>query len=68
MLVVDRFEDGYAIIENGDEYFKIKKRQLPEAAKEGSILKVSDKGYEIDIEATEMRRKEILKLQDSLWE
>ena len=68
MLIIDRFENDTAVIENGEEMINIPRSLLPENAKEGDIITESGGGYIIDETATDKRRQEILDLQDSLWE
>ena len=67
MLIIERFEGNTAIIEDGGKYFEVSREDLPENASEGDVLKKVGSIYEIDKEKTESRRKEILKLQNSLW-
>ena len=66
MLIIERFEGNTGIIEDG-EHFEVSREDLPENACEGDVLKKVGSIYEIDKEKTESRRKEILKLQNSLW-
>ncbi len=67
MLILERFEENIAVIENGEEHIKTDRIRLPENAKEGDILIEINGRYEIDSIQTQKRREEILKLQDSLW-
>lgn len=67
MLILERFEENVAVIENGENHIKIDRNELPENAREGDILIEKNGIYEIDSIQTEKRRKEILKLQNSLW-
>ena len=60
LSVVRVFPKSKARLQNGRE-------DLPENACEGDVLKKVGSIYEIDKEKTESRRKEILKLQNSLW-
>ena len=57
--VIDRFEDNYAIIGCGDEYFNIPKDVLPEGASEGDILNITINTA--DTEAASVRVKDRLK-------
>ena len=73
MLIVDRFEGNFAVCElvdkdSGTTQILIEKEKLPLNVKEGDVLFVSEKGYEIDLTQTEKRREKIKKLQNSLWE
>lgn len=38
MLIIDRFEGMFAIVECGDQMLQIPKTELPAGAKEGSVL------------------------------
>lgn len=67
MLIIERFEENTAVVEDGDKHFAVSRDDLPANACEGDVLKRVGEIYEIDKEKTESRRKEILKLQNSLW-
>lgn len=67
MLIIERFEGNTAIIEDGGKHFEVSRDDLSANAREGDVLKKVGSTYEIDKEKTESRRKEILKLQNSLW-
>ncbi|MCL1824292.1 MAG: DUF3006 domain-containing protein [Oscillospiraceae bacterium] len=61
MMIIDRFESEYAIIEDNENRLEIKRTLLPENAKEGDVIVVKNKAFSVDEEETEKRRKEILK-------
>ena len=68
MLIIDRFEGEYAILEDDSNHYEIKKSELPKACHEGDVI-VSQGGiYAIDEEQTKLRREAIRRLQRSLWE
>lgn len=67
MLIIERFEESIAVIEDGDKHFEVSRDKLPKNACEGDVLKKDGGIYEIDKEKTQIRRKEILRLQNSLW-
>lgn len=67
MLIIERFEGNTAVIEDGEKNFEVIRDKLPANAREGDVLKIVGEVFEIDKEKTEIRRKEILKLQNSLW-
>lgn len=67
MLIIERLEENIAVVEDGSKRFEVSRDKLPKNVCEGDVLKESDGSYEIDREKTESRRKEILKLQNSLW-
>lgn len=62
-VIIDRFEEDYAIVEiNIGEFAKISKKLLPNA-KEGDVVKIK-----IDSDATQKRKKDIKSLVDNLFE
>lgn len=67
MLIIERFEGNTAVVEDDGKHFEVSRDDLPANAREGDVLKKVGGIYEIDKEKTESRRKEILKLQNSLW-
>lgn len=68
MFIIDRIEDGIAVIEDGDTRFEVPVSMLNESVKEGDTVILENGVYVSDISATEKRRREILKMQDDLWE
>lgn len=68
MIIIDRFEGDFAVCEINGKIKSINKKLLPENAKEGDCLKKRKGKYEIDTDATSLRRQEIIDLQNSLWE
>lgn len=69
MLIIDRFEGDIAVLENDDGNMQnVSRALLPENACEGDILVYSEGVYIPDDRTTEQRRREILELQESLWE
>lgn len=69
ILTIDRFEGVYAICEDKDgAKFAINIKELPEGAKEGTCLKISDDGtLSIDEELTASKKKENAGKQKSLF-
>lgn len=73
-VMIDRFEGTFAICEgegHGKEIklYAIEIAELPQGAKEGDVLEISDDGtLSINEGATNLRRSKIKKMQDSLWE
>ena len=65
MLILERFEDRFAIIENGDKRLEVDISSVE--VKEGDVLIMINGRYVADKEATIRRRKEIIKLQNGLW-
>ncbi|MDE6762100.1 MAG: DUF3006 domain-containing protein [Oscillospiraceae bacterium] len=68
MLIVDRIEDGFAVIETDDGHIEVSRSSLADDVKEGDAVLFENGMYRKDIETTEKRRQEILKLQNSLWD
>ena len=54
MLIIDRFEGNYAIIETDDRAIDIPKSDLPADAKEGDVLRLI-----IDADKSTLRKKNI---------
>lgn len=62
-VIIDRFEEEYAIVEiNIGEFAKIPKKLLPKA-QEGDVIKII-----IDSSATKKRKEDIKSLVDNLFE
>lgn len=60
-LSIDRFEGKFAICEDSEEkYYAIETSELPEGAKEGDVLRITDEGeLLIDEGETRVRRERI---------
>ena len=67
MLILERFEDRFAIIENGDKRLEVDISSVAPEVKEGDVLIMINGRYVADKEETIRRRKEIIKLQNGLW-
>ena len=63
-VIIDRFEEQYAVVEldNGD-FVSVPRAVLPNLADEGDVITI-----EIDEEATNHRRKRIEGLMNTLFE
>ena len=66
MLILERFEDRFAIIENGDKRLEVDISSVAPEVKEGDVIMINGR-YVADKEATIRRKKEIIKLQNGLW-
>lgn len=68
-LVIDRFDGTYAICEDPEKkMFAISLNELPQGAKPGDVLRISDSGeLSVDKEETQRRRKKIAGLQNKLF-
>ena len=62
MLIIDRFEGDYAVIEVNDEFINIPKSTIPKEAKEGDVLR-----FIIDSDETAKRKQRITGLMDKLF-
>ena len=64
MLIIDRFEEEFAVVENTDteKMTLIKKDLIDKNASEGDVIVLSGEIYSIDAEATKKRRAEVLAL------
>lgn len=59
MNIIDRFEAEFAVIETIKGMQRIQRTQLPQDAKEGDVLLCTEDGWEIDAEATRVRRERL---------
>ena len=66
MRIIDRFEDGFAVIEITDEFVSVPKDELPRGAKEGDVLVCVDGVWTVDEEATKQRKNAIQSRFDRL--
>ena len=66
MRIIDRFEDGFAVIEITDEFVSVPKDELPKGAKEGDVLVCVDGVWTVDEEATKQRKNAIRSRFDRL--
>ena len=66
--IIDRFEGSLAVCERADGVFKnIPLDQLPEGAREGSVLVLRDGAWELDPQAEEARRARLFEKQEGLF-
>lgn len=68
MIIVDRFEGNYAVIEIDGKIFNVEKSKVSKEVKEGDILKLVDEMYYKDKKATENRTKKIEDKFKDMWE
>lgn len=68
-FTVDRFEGNIAVLENRDtgEMFNVNKDELPQEVKEGTILKLNNDKYEIDLEEQIEVENRIKDKMNKLW-
>ena len=62
MLIIDRFEGEFAIVETDSGMVNIPITELPKNAKEGNVLKLS-----IDKDSTAQRKKHIKNLMNEVF-
>ncbi|MCM1022623.1 MAG: DUF3006 domain-containing protein [Prevotella sp.] len=68
MLIIDRIEDGIAVVETEDGRMEVPRSELAPDIKEGDVVELADGIYVKNQDETDMRRKKIIELQNSLWE
>lgn len=59
MIIIDRFEGGFAVLETDEGMVNADRGLIPEGAEEGSVLRLENGVYILDSEATEARRAAI---------
>ena len=64
MLIIDRFEGDYAVVEDTDteEMTLIERELIDKDARESDVIVLTDGMYHTDAEATKKRRAEVLAL------
>lgn len=68
-VTIDRFEEDYAVCEKeNSEIINIEKSKIPYDAKEGDVLLIDENDIVIDIEETQIRKKEVEDLTENLWD
>ena len=69
VYTIDRFEEDIAVCEDRDtkEMINIKRTDLPKDSHEGSILKLKNGKFELDLEEEEKVEKRIKEKMDNLW-
>ena len=68
MMIIDRIEGNTVVIEEGDRHFDADISLFDGDIREGDVIAEKDGRYFSDSNATQKRREDIIKLQDSLWE
>ena len=67
-LIVDRIEEGIAVLEKEDmTHIHINLSELPAGTKEGSVLTFDGTTYTLDADEEENRRKRILEMQNMIF-
>jgi len=68
MIILDRFEGNYAIIEIDGEISDVEQHLIDKRAKEGDVLTVIDGIYYKDNQATKKRKKDLADKFKDMWE
>ncbi|MDR0904445.1 MAG: DUF3006 domain-containing protein [Ruminococcus sp.] len=68
MLIIDRIESAYAVVETDKGHIEIPLADILGEAVTGNVLQKVDGGYRIKKHATEKRREEINKKLSGLWD
>lgn len=66
--IVDRIENGIVVLEVNHDYFNIDLEKFPREIKEGDLVEYRNDNFNILIDETLTREKEIKTLFDSLLE
>jgi len=65
IVIIDRFEEDWAVLEYKGIVFNVPRALLPDDAKEGDVINII---LEINRQETHKRREIIRKLEDELFE
>ena len=68
MIVLDRYEGDFAVIEQDGVMKSVPKKLLEPNIPEGSVIVEKNGRYVLDNDETTARRKKIAELQNSLFE
>ncbi len=64
--IVDRIENGIAVLETEDGFIEIEIALLPDNVREGSVLRKDDDRFFIDTDSEAERRNRLFMLQQEL--
>ncbi len=67
MLIIDRIEDDFAVVENDKKRFNVRRQLLPADVKEGDVIVMAAGRYIIDKVSTLNQKNKNRNLEDSLW-
>ena len=68
MYILDRIENGIAVIEADGEMLNIPAEQLPNGAKEGDVLRMDGESISVDEQATASRKEAMRRRLKSLFQ
>ena len=66
MIVVDRFEGDYAVLETDSGMIDVEKSRLADDIREGDVIIETENGYIRDYDTTRQRREEMITLRNKL--
>lgn len=66
--IIDRFEGRYAVVEIDGVMKNIRRQSIPPEAREGDVLVLVRRRWQVDREATAKLRQEVERLADEVWE
>ena len=62
MLIIDRFEGEFAVVETSTGFINIPRSELPASAREGDVIELG-----VDEESTDARKERIESMMDQLF-
>ena len=66
MIVVDRFEGDYAVLETDSGMIDVEKSCLADDIREGDVIIETENGYIKDYNTTQQKHKKMIALRDKL--
>ena len=66
--IIDRFEGPSAVVEIDGVMKNIRRQSIPPEAREGDVLVLVRRRWQVDREATAKLRQEVERLADQVWE
>ena len=64
---VDRFEGGWAILEDDEgNLHQVERQRIPDGARESDVLRLEGNGYLLDPQETLRRKEAVRRLQEQL--
>lgn len=66
--IIDRFEGGFAVVEVDGIIKNVRRNAIPPEAREGDVLVMVRRRWQIDQEATERLRQEVRRMADGVWD
>ena len=67
MIIIDRFEEDFAVVEDNGVIINVPRSKLPADSKEGSVLLMTaEREYQLDLSSTKQRKRDIKNRFDAL--